>query len=341
MYNVAIVGGTGIVGRQILEILEERHFPVKTLRLLASEKSVGEFLEFNDESIPVQLLDRDSFTDIDIAFFSATGAISEKFCPVAAATGVVCVDTSNYWSLDSAVPLVVPEVNPEAVGGYNAKRIIASPNSSTIQLALPLKALHDCSAIQRVVVSTYQSVSGSGQNGVDELKVQSGELLNGRPAKNKVYPHQIAFNCLPHIGQLLDNGYTDEEIAVVDETRKIFADETLRITTTAVRVPVFYGNCASVNVETAEKINAAKARELFELFPNIQLVDNVADHEYPMSIDAVGHDLTYVGRIREDESIANGLNLWVVSDNIRKGAATNAVQIAELLIDKYLRALPS
>ena len=336
MYNVAIVGATGTVGRQMLEILEERNFPVKTVRLLASEQSVGEFLEFNDESVPVQLLADDSFNDIDIAFFCATDAVSEQFCPVAAASRAVCIDNSSFWRLDDVVPLVVPEVNPAAIGGFMAKRIIANPNCSTIQLALPLKALHDCSAIKRVVVSTYQAVSGSGQKAVDELRSQSGELLNGRPAKNKVYPHQIAFNCLPHIGKFMDNDYTDEEMAMLNETRKIFADETLRITTTAVRVPVFYGNCASVNIETTEKVGVATARELFSAFPGLELVDEVGELEYPMPVDAVGHDLTCIGRIREDESIANGLNLWVVTDNVRKGAATNAVQIAEVLIEKYL-----
>lgn len=336
MYNVAIVGATGTVGRQILELLDERKFPVKTMRLLASERSVGEFFEFNEESLPVQLLDHNSFDDIDIAFFSAGSAVSEEFCPIAAASEAVCIDSSSFWRMNDAVPLVVPEVNPEAISGFKSRRIIANPACSTISLALPLKALHDFSAIQRVVVSTYQPVSDNGQNGVDELRSQSGELLNGRPAKNKMYPHQIAFNCLPHVGKFLDNGYTDEEIGVVNETCKVFGDEALRITTTAVMVPVFYGHCASVNVETAEKVSVTKARELFSVFPNIELVDEVGECEYPLPVAAVGQDLTYVGRIREDESIANGLNMWVVADNVRKGAATNAVQIAEMLIEKYL-----
>ncbi len=336
LFNVAVVGATGAVGRQILEILEERQFPVGELRLLASERSDGDFLEFRDEQYIVQTLSEDSFKGIDIALFSAGGERSATFCPIAAAAGAVCIDNSSAWRMDGEVPLVVPEVNPEALAGYRNKGIIANPNCSTIQLVVALKPLHDCSPIRRLVVSTYQSVSGSGQKAIDELRVQCGELLNGRPSDPKVYPHQIAFNCLPHIDTFLDNGYTREEMKLVNETRKILGDENLGITATAVRVPVFYGHSESVNVETVETISVARAREVLASAPGVELVDDVAELSYPMSIEAAGQDLVLVGRIRADESCDTALNLWLAADNLRKGAATNAVQIAELLVEKYL-----
>lgn len=336
LFNVAVVGATGAVGRQILEILEERQFPVGELRLLASERSDGDFLEFRDEQYIVQTLSEDSFKGIDIALFSAGGERSATFCPIAAAAGAVCIDNSSAWRMDGEVPLVVPEVNPEALAGYRNKGIIANPNCSTIQLVVALKPLHDCSPIRRLVVSTYQSVSGSGQKAIDELRVQCGELLNGRPSDPKVYPHQIAFNCLPHIDTFLDNGYTREEMKLVNETRKILGDENLGITATAVRVPVFYGHSESVNVETVETISVARAREVLASAPGVELVDDVAELSYPMSIEAAGQDLVLVGRIRADESCDTALNLWLAADNLRKGGATNAVQIAELLVEKYL-----
>lgn len=336
LFNVAVVGATGAVGRQILEILEERKFPVGEIRLLASERSDGDFLDFRDEQFIVQTLSEDSFKGIDIALFSAGGERSASFCPIAVAAGAVCIDNSSAWRMDVEVPLVVPEVNPEAIAGYKNKGIIANPNCSTIQLVVALKPLHDCSPIRRLVVSTYQSVSGSGQKAIDELRVQCGELLNGRPCDPKVYPHQIAFNCLPHIDTFLDNGYTGEEMKLVNETRKIFGDESLRITATAVRVPVFYGHSESVNVETVGAISVAKAREVLAAAPGVELVDDVAEMDYPMSINAAGQDQVLVGRIRIDESCDNALNLWLAADNLRKGAATNAVQIAELLVEKYL-----
>ena len=335
-YNVAIVGATGAVGQQMLEVLAERNFPIKELRLLASERSEGKFLEFKGESLMVQKLDENSFTDIDIALFSAGGSRSEEFCPIAAAAGAICVDNSSAWRMDPEVPLVVPEVNPQDIAQFKNKGIIANPNCSTIQMVVALKPLHDYGTIKRIVVSTYQAVSGTGRNAVDELRIQSGELLNGRPAQNKVYPHQIAFNCLPQIDVFLDNGYTKEEMKMVNETRKILGDDGIGVTATTVRVPVFYSHSESINIETAVKITAAKARELLAGSPGIKVVDDVANLEYPMAIEAAGQDLTFVGRIREDESTANGLNLWVVADNLRKGAATNAVQIAELLAEKYL-----
>jgi aspartate-semialdehyde dehydrogenase len=336
LYNIAIVGATGAVGTEMLRVLEEREFPVKSLRLLASERSEGNFLEFAGEEIMVQKLTRDSFAGIDIALFSAGSDRSTAFCPIAAAAGAVCIDNSSVWRMDPDVPLVVPEVNPGDIAGYTRKGIIANPNCSTIQMVVALKPLHDAARIKRVVVSTYQAVSGSGQRAIEELRIQTGELLNGRPADCKVYPYQIAFNCLPHIDVFLDNGYTREEMKMVNETRKIMGDDSIKVTATTVRVPVFYGHSEAVNIETEKKISAELARELLATAPGVQLVDDVKNLVYPMPIDAAGQDMTLVGRIREDESIANGLNLWVVADNLRKGAATNAVQIAEILTEKYL-----
>ncbi len=334
--NVAVVGATGAVGQQMLEVLAERNFPIKELRLLASERSVGKFLEFNGEQHMVQLLDKDAFEGIDIALFSAGGARSEEFCPIAAAAGAICIDNSSAWRMDSEVPLVVPEVNPKDIAQYSKKGIIANPNCSTIQMVVALKPLHDAAKLKRVVVSTYQAVSGTGRNAIDELRMQSGELLNGRPADCKVYPHQIAFNCLPQIDDFLDNGYTKEEMKMVNETRKIFGDDTIGVTATTVRVPVFYSHSESINIETEQKLSAAQAREILAVSAGVQVVDDIANLEYPLAVAAAGQDLTLVGRIREDESIANGLNLWVVADNLRKGAATNAVQIAEIVLEKYL-----
>lgn len=336
MYTLAIVGATGAVGRQVIELLEERAFPLKALRLLASERSVGEFTEFKDESLPVQLLGHDSFVGVDIALFCAPDAVSEEFCPIAAAAGAMCIDSSSFWRMDDAVPLVVANVNGAALSGCCTKRIIASPASSSVQLSLALKALFDFSAPVRVVVSTYQPVSENGQQGVDELRKQCGELLNGRPVKNKIYPHQVAFNCLPQVGDFMTDGYTDAEIGLVCETRKVLGVESLKLTATAVRVPVFYGLSQSVNVETAEKIGVEKARELFDAMDDIELVDDVTDGEYPMPIDVSGQDSIYVGRIRSDMSQDNALNMWICADNLRQGAATNIVQIAEMLIEKYL-----
>jgi aspartate-semialdehyde dehydrogenase len=336
LFNVAVVGATGAVGNQMLEILAERNFPIKELRLLASERSEGKLLEFKGEQLVVQKLGRDSFKDIDIALFSAGGSRSEEFCPIAAASGAVCVDNSSAWRMDPEVPLVVPEVNPDDVAQYTQKGIVANPNCSTIQMMVALKPLHDYAKIKRIVVSTYQAVSGTGLSAIDELRIQSGELLNGRPAECKVYPRQIAFNCLPHIDVFLDNGYTKEEMKMVNETRKIFGDDSIRVTATTVRVPVFYSHSEAVNIETEKPLSAVKARELLAAAPGVEVVDDVAKQVYPTAIDAAGQDLTYVGRMREDESIENGLNLWVVADNLRKGAATNAVQIAELLAAKHL-----
>ncbi|MCM0082733.1 aspartate-semialdehyde dehydrogenase [Geomonas sp. Red32] len=335
LFNVAIVGATGAVGAQMMECLDERDFPVGKIKLLASKRSAGEFLEFRGESIEVEELTHDSFKGIDIALFSAGGARSEEFCPSAVKAGAVCIDNSSAWRMDEDVPLVVPEVNPEAIAGFRKKGIIANPNCSTIQMVVALKPLHDAAAIKRIVVSTYQAVSGTGNKAIDELRIQAGELLNGRPAENKVYPHQIAFNCLPQIDSFCDNGYTKEEMKMVNETKKIMG-AAIKTTATCVRVPVFFGHSESVNIETGKKLTVAEARTLLKAAPGVELVDDPEESEYPMAIDAAGEDATLVGRIREDESVENGLNLWIVADNLRKGAATNAVQIAEILIEKYL-----
>jgi aspartate-semialdehyde dehydrogenase len=336
LWNVAVVGATGAVGTQMIECLEERDFPVGKIKLLASSRSAGEVLEFRGKAVQVEELTHDSFEGIDIALFSAGGARSEEFCPSAAKAGAVCIDNSSAWRMDKDVPLVVPEVNPEAIAGYKKKGIIANPNCSTIQMVVALKPLHDFGAIKRVVVSTYQAVSGTGNKAIDELRIQVGELLNGRPAEAKIYPHQIAFNCLPQIDAFCDNGYTKEEMKMVNETVKIMGAD-IKVTATCVRVPVFFGHSESVNIETEKKITVQKARELLEDAPGVELVDDPAEGEYPMAINAAGEDVTLVGRIREDASVKNGLNLWIVADNVRKGAATNAVQIAEILIEKYLK----
>ena len=336
LWNIAVVGATGAVGTQMIECLEERNFPVGTIKFLASGRSAGHALEFAGKAVLVEELTHDSFEGIDIALFSAGGARSEEFCPSAAKAGAVCIDNSSAWRMDKDVPLVVPEVNPHAIAGYKKKGIIANPNCSTIQMVVALKPLHDFGTIKRIVVSTYQAVSGTGKKAIEELRVQTGELLNGRPIKTEVYPHRIAFNCLPQIDSFCDNGYTKEEMKMVNETAKIMESD-IKTTATCVRVPVFYGHSESVNIETVRKITAAKARELLQDAPGVELVDDPTSGDYPMAINAAGEDLTLVGRIREDDTIENGLNLWVVADNIRKGAATNAVQIAEILIEKYLK----
>jgi aspartate-semialdehyde dehydrogenase len=336
LWNIAVVGATGAVGTQMIECLEERNFPVGKIKFLASGRSAGQALEFNGKPVLVEELTHDSFEGIDIALFSAGGARSEEFCPAATKAGAVCIDNSSAWRMDQDVPLIVPEVNPEAIAGYTKKGIIANPNCSTIQMVVALKPLHDFAGIKRIVVSTYQAVSGTGAKAIDELRVQTGELLNGRPIKTEVYPHRIAFNCLPQIDSFCDNGYTKEEMKMVNETAKIMGAG-IKTTATCVRVPVFYGHSESINIETERKITVAKAREILEDAPGVELADNPANGDYPMAINAAGDDLVLVGRIREDDSVKNGLNLWVVADNIRKGAATNAVQIAEILIEKYLK----
>jgi aspartate-semialdehyde dehydrogenase len=335
-FNVAVAGATGAVGQTIIKVLEERDFPVGEIRFLASERSEGKELSFKAEKVRVQKLDHGSFDGVNIAIFSAGGDRSLTFAPSAARAGAVVVDNSNAWRMDLEIPLVVPEVNPHAVSGYKAKGIIANPNCSTIQMVVALKPLYNYARIKRIVVSTYQAVSGSGQKAIVELEDQVKSWAEGRAIESRVYPHQIAFNCLPHIDVFQENGYTKEEMKMVNETRKIMEDPEIRVSATAVRVPVFYSHSEAVNVEFEQKISASKARELLTKAPGIKVIDDPFKNAYPLALDAEGQDLTLVGRIREDISQANGLDFWVVADNIRKGAATNAVQIAELLVEKYL-----
>jgi aspartate-semialdehyde dehydrogenase len=331
------VGATGAVWQQMVACLEERRFPVSQLFPLASERSLGKQVTFLGKEITVGVLSKDSFDGVDIALFSAGGGISKEYGPIAARAGAVVVDNSSAWRMDPDVPLVVPEVNPRDIGLYPKTGIIANPNCSTIQMVVALKPLHDAARIKRVVVSTYQAVSGTGQKAVDELADQVRALLSCQETKNQVYPHRIAFNCLPHIDVFLDNGYTKEEMKMVNETVKIMGDDQIRVTATTVRVPVFYGHSEAVNIETERKLTPDEARRILAEAPGVKVVDNPAKNEYPMPLDAAGQDFTLVGRIREDFSIVNGLNFWVVADNLRKGAATNAVQIAEILIRDYLR----
>ena len=334
--NVAVAGATGAVGNQMIRCLEETDFPVQSIKLLASARSAGRKLQFKGDSIAVEELKENSFKGQDIALFSAGGGTSERFAPHAAQDGCVVVDNSSAWRMDPDVPLVVPEVNPHAIGQYTKKGIIANPNCSTIQMVVALHPIHKKYGIKRIVVSTYQAVSGTGKKAIDELFDQTRALINFVNWENKVYPHRIAFNCLPHIDSFLENGYTKEEIKMVNETRKILEDDTIGITATTVRVPVFHGHSESVNVETIAPISAREVKLLLENTPGIKVVDDPDNNVYPLATDAAGQDLTLVGRIRDDDSIANGVNMWIVADNIRKGAATNAVQIARILADNYL-----
>ena len=335
-FNIAVAGATGAVGNQMISCLEERNFPIKSIKFLASSRSVGRKLKYKGRNIAVEELTENSFKGIDIALFSAGGGTSEKFSPYAANDGCVVIDNSSAWRMDPEVPLVVPEVNPHAVAQFRNKGIIANPNCSTIQMVVPLHPLHQEYGIKRIVVSTYQAVSGTGKKAIDELDSQTRAILNFKEHENKVYPHTIAFNCLPHIDVFLENGYTKEEMKMVHETRKILEDDTIGVTATTVRVPVFFGHSESINIETKKKVSALEVRALLERAPGVKVVDNPLNNIYPLAIDAAGQDLTLVGRIRDDESIENGINMWVVADNIRKGAATNAVQIAEILTKEYL-----
>lgn len=335
-YNVAVVGATGAVGAAMLKVLAERNFPIAELRLLASERSAGSLLDFKGQKVPVQLLNENSFDHIDIALFSAGGSVSQKYGPIAAHAGAIVIDNTSAFRMDPDVPLVVPEVNASEINQYQQKGIIANPNCSTIQMLVALKPLHDAAKIKRIVVSTYQATSGAGKRAMEELRQQSEDLLYGREIKIEKFPHQIAFNCLPHIDVFLDNGYTKEEMKMVNETKKIFGDENIQVSATCVRVPVMSGHSESVNVEFAHPLSVREAKKLLEAAPGIALVDDVKNNLYPLAVDCVDKDDVFVGRVREDISQANSLNLWVVSDNIRKGAATNAVQIAEYLIKDYI-----
>ncbi|MFH1149794.1 MAG: aspartate-semialdehyde dehydrogenase [Actinomycetota bacterium] len=328
--SVAIAGATGMVGQEMIKVLEQREFPLSGLRLLASERSRGRSLEFRGESVPVQVLDEGSFEGIDLALFSAGTSISERFAPIAAASGTVVVDNSNAWRMDPEVPLVVPEVNPAEALSH--KGIIANPNCSTIQMVVVLQPLHARFGLKRVVVSTYQSVSGTGKEAVEELKRQVAAIELGEPAVAEVYPHRIAYNCIPHIDVFLENGYCREEQKMVDETRKIMGIADLALTATTVRVPVFVGHGESINAQFVNPVEPDQAREVLASAPGVVVLDDPGADLYPLAIDCEGKDPAFVGRIRKDFSAPDALNMWVVSDNLRKGAALNAVQIGELLL---------
>lgn len=330
-YRIAVVGATGMVGRKFLQVLEERKLPVSEYFLFASKRSAGTQVTFMGKPYTVRELTDTAFEDlhVDIALFSAGAGTSKHFAPIVAASGAVVIDNSSCWRMDPDVPLVVPEVNPDAIPGYRKKGIIANPNCSTIQAMVPLKPLHDAYGLKRVIYSTYQAVSGAGQQGY--LDLQNG-LKGEAPQK---FPHPIAGNCLPHIDVFLDNGYTKEEQKMIDETRKILSLPELAVTATTVRVPVFHGHSESINVEFERPFDLAELRALLEKAPGLVVMDDVANNVYPMAITAEDTDPVYVGRIRRDFSIENGINFWCVADNIRKGAATNAVQIAEELIRQW------
>jgi aspartate-semialdehyde dehydrogenase len=327
-FNVAIVGATGLVGETLIQVLEERAFPISELHALASNRSVGKSVQYMGRSIPVKELSTFDFSKVDIGFFSPGAAVSREYAPKAAEAGCIVIDNTSEFRYYDDVPLIVPEVNPQAIVGYKNRGIIANPNCSTIQLVVALKPIHDAVGIERITVATYQSVSGAGREAVQELAEQSITLLSGKGPVAK----QIAFNCVPQIDRFEDNGYTREEMKLVWETRKILAEPAIRITATAVRVPVFYGHSEVVSIETRTKITAAQARALLEKAPGVEVLDERRPGGYPTAAtEAANCDTVYVGRIREDLSTDRGLNLWVVADNVRKGAATNSIQIAELL----------
>lgn len=336
-YDVAIVGATGAVGEAMIEILEQREFPVGELYLLASERSAGKRISFRDKQIAVQDLANFDFSKVQIGLFSAGGIISEEYAPIAAEAGCVVIDNTSHFRRDPDIPLVVPEVNPHAAVDLHARGIIANPNCSTIQMLVALKPLHDAVGITRINVATYQAVSGTGKSAIEELAGQTARLLNGQPAESKVYPRQIAFNALPQIDSFQENGYTREEMKMVWETHKIFEDDSIAVNPTCVRVPVFHGHSEAVHIETRDKLSAVEARQLLESAPGVTVIDEQEDGGYATPVtDGAGQDAVFVSRIREDISHEKGLNLWIVSDNLRKGAALNSVQIAELLLRDQL-----
>ena len=335
--NVAIVGVTGAVGEVMLEILESRNFPVDNLFPLASSRSAGKSVQFRGKRHTVQDLSEFNFSQTPIALFSAGGDISAEFAPIAAEAGCVVIDNTSHFRRDADIPLVVPEVNPEAIAQYRNRGIIANPNCSTIGMLVALKPIYDAVGIERINVATYQAVSGTGKAAIEELAGQTARLLNGKPADPEVYPKQIAFNVLPHIDSFQDNGYTREEMKMVWETQKILSDETVSVNPTCVRVPVFFGHAEAVHIETRDPISAEAARALLEAAEGVVVIDQHEAGGYPTPVsDSAGQDPVFVGRIRADISHPRGLNLWVVADNVRKGAALNSVQIAEILLSQYL-----
>ena len=338
-YNVAVVGASGAVGEAMIEILEQRKFPVKELFLLSSERSAGKRVSFRGTQVAMKNLAHFDFSKVQIAMFSAGGDVSAEHAPRAVAAGCVVIDNTSHFRRDADIPLIVPEVNPHALASYQQRGIIANPNCSTIQMLVALKPLHDAATITRINVATYQAVSGTGKSAIEELAAQTARLLNGQPVEPKVYPRQIAFNALPHIDSFQDNGYTREEMKMVWETQKIFEDERIRVNPTCVRVPVFHGHAEAVHIETRERLSADEARRLLASAPGVCVIDEREDGGYATQVsDAAGRDAVFVSRLREDISCERGLDLWVVSDNLRKGAALNSIQIAELLVrDGHLR----
>lgn len=336
-FDIAVVGATGAVGETMLSILAERNFPVGKVYPLASSRSAGTKVEFKGQMLTVQNLAEFDFSKVQIALFSAGGSVSAEYAPKAAAAGCVVIDNTSHFRYDDDIPLVVPEVNPHAIAQYKNRGIIANPNCSTIQMMVALKPIHDAVGIERINVCTYQAVSGTGKEAIEELATQTANLLNAKSVQAQVYPKQIAFNVLPHIDVFQDNGYTKEEMKMVWETQKIMEDPSIRVNPTTVRVPVFYGHSEAVHIETREKITAEAARELLAKAPGVVVMDERKPGGYPTAVtEAVNHDPVFVGRIREDISHPRGLDLWVVADNVRKGAALNSIQIAEILIKEYL-----
>jgi len=335
--NVAVVGATGAVGETMLSILSERGFPVGTVSAVASARSVGSRVEFGDQTLVVQDLETFVFDAVDIGLFSPGASVSKIHAPRAAESGCVVIDNTSQFRYDDDIPLVIPEVNPDALAGYSTRNIVANPNCSTIQMLVALKPIYDAVGIERINVSTYQAVSGTGKAAIEELAVQTATILNAGEIKAEVYPKQIAFNCLPHIDAFQENGYSKEEMKLVWETRKIMEDEEIQVNPTAVRVPVFYGHSESIHIETRTKISSAEVHALLKQTPGVCVLDLTEDGGYPTPVtEGANTDAVFVGRIREDISHPRGINLWVVADNVRKGAALNSVQIAEMLVTAYL-----
>lgn len=336
-YNVVIVGATGVVGETIIAMLEQRKFPVNHVYALASKHSVGKRISFNKSTLSIEDLAEFDFSKAEIGLFSAGSSLSKEYAPKAVKAGCIIIDNTSQFRYDDDIPLVVPEINPESIAEHTLRGIIANPNCSTIQMLVALKPIYDAVGIKRINVCTYQATSGSGKKAIEELVSQTAQLLNGKPIKTKIYPKQIAFNVLPQIDVFMQNGYTREEMKMVWETKKIMQDDSILVNPTAVRVPVFYGHSEAIHIETHTKISAKKVREILTASPGITVMDERVDGGYPTAVtESSGHNDVFVGRIREDISCTNGINLWVVADNVRKGAALNSVQIAEELVKNYI-----
>ncbi|WP_445945893.1 aspartate-semialdehyde dehydrogenase [Shewanella sp.] len=333
-FNVVVLGASGAVGQTMIEILEERNFPIANLYPLASSRSAGETVSFHGKQVTILDVETFDWSQAQIGFFSAGGDVSAKWAPIAAEAGCVVIDNTSHFRYDIDVPLVIPEVNPHAIADFRNRNIIANPNCSTIQMLVALKPIYDAFGISRINVATYQSVSGTGKKAIEELAQQCAKLLQGLPAETNVYPKQIAFNALPQIDKFMENGYTKEEMKMVWETQKIFGDDEILVNATAVRVPVFYGHSEAINIETLQAVDAEEIKAVLRDAPGVELFES--DDDYPTAVtEAAGNDPVYVGRVRKDISHSNGINLWVTADNIRKGAALNSVQIAEILIRDY------